>query len=129
MQKDALVTIVVIGVIALALDAIWLTLRYNYHNALFAAIQHAPLSMRLLPAMGVYIVLPIIIYLSAVRYATSVRDAACKGAVTGALLYGFYDLTNYATLRGWTLGMTIVDTTWGATVCSASAAAAYYLLQ
>jgi uncharacterized membrane protein len=128
MQKDALVTIGVIGVIALALDAIWLTLRFDYHNALFAAVQKAPLTMRLLPAIGVYILLPVIVYFSAVRDATSVRDAAYKGAITGALLYGFYDLTNYATLRGWTLAMTVTDTAWGATICSASAAAAYYLL-
>ena len=123
----ALKTILVIGVVTLAADAIWLTLRYDYHNALFAAVQKAPLTMRLLPAIGVYILLPVIIYLAAVRGAPDLRTAALRGAVTGALLYGFYDLTNYATLRGWTLGMTLTDTAWGAAVCTLGAAAGYYL--
>ena len=116
MRFDAAVykTILIIGAVTLAADAIWLTLRYDYHNALFAAVQKSPLVMRLLPAIGVYILLPVIIYLAAVRGAPDLQAAVTRGAVTGALLYGFYDLTNYATLRGWTLEMTLTDTAWGA---------------
>lgn len=123
---NAFKIILIIGAAALAADAIWLTLRFNYHNALFAAVQKAPLTMRLLPAIGVYILLPVIIYLAAVRDAPDLKTAVLRGAATGALLYGFYDLTNYATLRGWTLHMTLTDTAWGTTVCAIGAAAGYY---
>lgn len=126
-DASAMKIILVIGAVALAFDGIWLTIRSSYHRALFESVQKAPLKMRLLPAIGVYTLLPIIVYLAAVRDAPDARTAAYKGAITGALLYGFYDLTNYATLDGWTLGMTITDTLWGATVCSLSAGIGYYL--
>ena len=126
MPVDALKTIVIIGVAALAADIIWLTLRADYHNALFASVQGSPLNVRYLPAIGVYLLLPIIVYFSAVKGAPDLRTAVLRGLSTGALLYGFYDLTNYATLKGWTLGMTLTDTAWGAVVCSIGAAAGYY---
>ncbi len=44
-------------------------------------------------------------------------DGAFWGAVFGLLVYGVYDLTNFATLADWTLKMTIVDMCWGGVVC------------
>ena len=117
------------GVIMLLLDGAWLTLRQEYHNRLFENIQKSPISARLLPAIGVYILLPVIVYLGAVKGAKSVKDAALRGAITGALVYGFYDLTNYATFQRWTLHMTITDSLWGTFVCSVGAAVGYYLSQ
>jgi uncharacterized membrane protein len=128
-DAHAFKTILVIGAVALAADVVWLTLRFDYHRTLFDAVQKAPLSMRLLPAIGVYVLLPVIIYLAAVRDAPDLRSAALRGLLTGALLYGFYDLTNYATLRGWTLQMTISDTAWGATLCAIGATAGYYFIR
>lgn len=43
----------------------------------------------------------------------SLQQAALRGALYGFITYATYDLTNYATLRGWTLLMTVVDMTWG----------------
>jgi len=130
MRLDALSpafkTILIIGAVTLAADIVWLTLRADYHSALFAAVQKSPLTMRLLPAIGVYILLPVIIYLAAVKGAPDMSSAALRGLTTGALLYGFYDLTNYATLTGWTATMAVTDTAWGATVCTLGAAAGYY---
>lgn len=36
------------------------------------------------------------------------------GAFMGALAYGTYEFTNYATLKDWTAKMVAVDLTWGA---------------
>ena len=118
---DALKPFLIAGVSMLALDAVWLTVRASYHMALFQSVQGSPLTMRLLPAIGVYLLLPIIVVLSAVKGARSTSDAVGRGALTGALLYGFYDLTNYATLKGWTASMAITDTAWGTFVCAAGA--------
>jgi uncharacterized membrane protein len=124
---DALRTTLVLGTVLLLLDAVWLTLRSGYHETLFMAVQRAPLTLRVAPAIGVYLLLPVIIYLTALRDAKSWKDAALKGALTGALLYGFYDLTNYATLNGWTLQMSVTDTLWGTTLCAGGAGLAYVL--
>jgi uncharacterized membrane protein len=42
------------------------------------------------------------------------------GALFGLILYGVYDLTNYALLKEWTLSMTIVDMLWGTVACGIS---------
>jgi len=39
--------------------------------------------------------------------------AAAWGALFGFMAYMTYDLTNLATLRGWPLGLSVLDTAWG----------------
>ena len=53
--------------------------------------------------------------------------AAATAACLGLVVYGVYDLTNLATLKGWTIRITAVDMTWGTAVSAASAAAGYGL--
>jgi len=38
------------------------------------------------------------------------------GAVFGFITYATYDLTNLATLDGWSIKMTIIDLIWGTSV-------------
>ena len=110
--------------VVLALDFIWLSLNVDAHKKLFKSVQGSPLSIRVIPAMAVYILIPLAIVFFAVNGAKSIKDAATKGALLGASMYGLYDLTNLSTLKGWTYIMTIKDTLWGTAVCSAAAAAA-----
>jgi len=56
----------------------------------------------------------------------ALRDAApmaalIGGAVLGAMAYGTYEFTNYATLRDWHWHMVAVDLTWGAVLTGVSA--------
>jgi uncharacterized membrane protein len=53
----------------------------------------------------------------------SVLRAAVLGGVVGLVAYAAYDLTNYATLRGFTLRLVTVDLLWG-TLMSAGVAGA-----
>jgi uncharacterized membrane protein len=43
----------------------------------------------------------------------SITMAAVHGALFGFFTYATYDLTNHATLRNWTLQLTLVDVAWG----------------
>jgi uncharacterized membrane protein len=54
------------------------------------------------------------------------RTAALLGALLGLVAYGTYDLTNFATLKGWPVTMTFVDMAWGMVLTAASATAGYY---
>ncbi|MDB5543073.1 MAG: rane protein [Hyphomicrobiales bacterium] len=54
------------------------------------------------------------------------RTAALLGALLGLVAYGTYDLTNFATLKGWPPTMTFVDMAWGMVLTAASATAGYY---
>lgn len=107
------------------LDMVWLSLRNTYHSNLFQTIQGSPLKIRWGPAIAIYIILPIAVYFYAVRVSSSLNIAFFKGALLGFMLYAFYDLTNYATIQGWTLEMTITDTLWGILVCSMGAGIGY----
>lgn len=40
------------------------------------------------------------------------------GALFGLIVYGVYDLTNYAILANWPLYITIIDILWGMILCA-----------
>ena len=48
-------------------------------------------------------------------------QALFAGALLGAMAYGTYEFTNYATLTRWSLQMVAVDVAWGAVLTGVSA--------
>jgi uncharacterized membrane protein len=52
-----------------------------------------------------------------------VMRALWQGALLGAVAYGTYEMTNYATLEDWTPRMVITDWIWGTVLTGVSAAA------
>jgi uncharacterized membrane protein len=53
------------------------------------------------------------------------QTALVQGAILGLLCYATYDLTNFATLKIWSLKVTLLDILWG-TVLTGSASLAGY---
>lgn len=51
-----------------------------------------------------------------------------SAALFGFFAYATYDLTNLATLKGWPVGMSLIDIAWGITVSTVSAAAGKFAL-
>ncbi len=51
--------------------------------------------------------------------------ALLYGALFGFFAYATYDLTNLATLKGWSLRIALLDLAWGTVVTGVSAAAGY----
>jgi len=47
--------------------------------------------------------------------------ALVNGAILGALAYGTYEVTNYATLRPWNVQQVIIDGLWGTFLTAISA--------
>ncbi|ARE39959.1 hypothetical protein RGUI_1818 [Rhodovulum sp. P5] len=47
--------------------------------------------------------------------------ALLQGAILGAVAYGTYEFTNYATLRNWSPVQVAIDTSWGAVLTGLSA--------
>jgi uncharacterized membrane protein len=52
--------------------------------------------------------------------------ASLYGALFGLIAYATYDLSNLATLKGWSLSLAVVDMLWGAFVTGLSATAGYF---
>lgn len=57
----------------------------------------------------------------------SVWRAVGSGAALGFVAYATYDLTNQATLRVWSLHLTVIDMAWGASLTAAAALGGYGL--
>ncbi|MBB4955087.1 putative membrane protein [Agrobacterium vitis] len=58
----------------------------------------------------------------------SVWTALLSGALLGLFAYGTYDMTNLATLKVWTLSLSLVDMAWGTVLTGLSAAAGYLVV-
>jgi len=85
-------------------------------------------NVRLGPAIAFYLLFPIGLVVFSVDPALksgSVWTAIVYGALFGFLAYATYDLTNFATLRNWTLQITLIDITYGAIVAALAGAAGY----
>ena len=121
------ITYVVTLVAMLAMDGIWLTLANKpvYRSAMGDLMLPR---FNAAPAVIFYLLFPIGLMIFAVvpaMKAESIGSALLYGAMLGAFAYMTYDLTNYATLRGWTLQLTLIDIGWGTFLCAATSAVTY----
>jgi uncharacterized membrane protein len=110
------------------MDGVWLTVMGNilYKPTLGNILLQSPY---IPPVIAFYLLFPIGILVFAVLPAVkagSVSPAIVYGALFGALAYATYDLTNFATLRNWTLTITLLDIGWGALASGIAATASYY---
>lgn len=123
-MNTTLAQLLAVAATMVAMDAVWLTARAAPSRAMFAAIQGSPLIARYLPAAGVYILMIAGLWYFVVREAKDWISAAQKGAALGAVVYGVYDLTNYATITKWDLTYALADWAWGTVLFGVTAAVA-----
>ncbi|MGO4736818.1 DUF2177 family protein [Bosea sp. 2KB_26] len=112
-------------------DAIWLSTMTPrlYRPTLGEGLLK---QIRYLPAALFYFGFP----LGVVHFALmpALRDgsasaALINGALVGLLAYATYDLTNYATLRAWTLTITLADLAYGTVVVGFCSWIAYVVVR
>lgn len=80
--------------------------------------------IRVLPAVVFYL-----FYVAGLLWFVSVpalrsgfpTQALVGGALLGALAYGTYEFTNFATLKSWSINMVMIDVLWGAVLTGLSA--------
>jgi uncharacterized membrane protein len=110
-----------------AIDAIWLT---STANPLYRATLGDLLleKFRVGPAAAFYLVYlaGIMVFVVQPAVASGRWTAALwRGAFFGAVAYATYDLTNYATLKAWSLQLTVLDMLWGAFVTGTAGTLGY----
>ena len=109
------------------LDFAWLRTMVPivYRPQLGALLADKPV---LWAAATFYLLYPLGIVLFAVTpglRANSLSITLSLGAALGLLAYMTYDLTNMATVRGWSITVTAIDMLWGAVLTSACAGVAH----
>ena len=112
-----------------AIDFLWLTrfvpkfYRSNLGDLLAPKVNYAAAAaFYVLYLAGILAV----VVVPAVR-AGSLPDAVWKGAVVGLIAYATYDLTNLATIRGWSVKVSMVDMAWGTVLTGVVCLVSYYI--
>jgi uncharacterized membrane protein len=80
------------------------------------------------PAIVFYALYPIGLLIFAINPALktgSIASAIVYGALFGFFTYSTYDLTNYATLRNWSMQLTMIDIAWGCVLAAIASAAGF----
>jgi uncharacterized membrane protein len=123
--KAYAVAFIVFGVVDLA----WISMvaAPMFKEALQGSLAPA---VRIAPAIAFYLMYPAGLMFFAVVPAIRSGDrstALLNGGLFGLFTYATYDLTNYATLSGWTLEITLMDIAYGAIVSACVAACALFI--
>ena len=111
----------------LVLDAVWLGLvAKNFYQQEIGPLLLDKFNMTAAVAFYLIFVAGVVIFavMPAVR-AGSWETALLLGALFGFFAYATYDLTNLATLKGWSPTVTVIDIAWGAVVTGISATVGY----
>jgi len=109
----------------LVLDGLWLgfVARDLYRRELGALMAE---SARVVPAVAFYLLFPAaLVYLALFNAPAGRGEAIARGAVLGLAAYGAYDLTNLAIVRGWPVGISLIDWAWGGVIGAAAAASGH----
>lgn len=128
-MTGSIVAYVTALIVMVALDMLWLgtTFRTLYLPALGGVMS----SNANVPAAVVFYALyPLGLAYFAI--APALRTGMWSTALVSGLLFGFfvymtYDLTNLATLKEWSLKVSLIDMAWGALLNGAAATASYFV--
>ena len=112
------------AVVMLAIDMLWLGFiaKPLYEQGIGHLMAAKP---RLWAAALFYLLYPVGLVLFAVapNQGAAWVPTAMMGAAFGLFAYATYDLTNLATLKDWPLGLSVIDTVWGAAVSAVASVA------
>jgi len=115
-----------VALIALGLlDGVWLgVLARDFYRREMGGLMAE--SVRLGPAVLFYVLYPLGLVFFALQPAPEgLSDALWRCALLGALAYGTYDLSNLATVRGWSARLCVVDIAWGLFASAVAGGAAW----
>jgi uncharacterized membrane protein len=115
-----LVTYVATLFIMLAIDAAWLGIMAL---PMFKSVLGDLLTFRAVPGLVFYLLYAagILVFVTPAARTGGYGAIIRQGALFGLVAYGTYELTNYATLKPWTLKLVLSDMAWGAVVTAVSA--------
>ncbi len=107
------------------LDALWLGfIAKDFYRRELGPLMADPI--RIGPAAIFYFGFPAgLIALALTPLPAGLGQAVLRSALLGLVAYGVYDMTNLATLRGWTVKLALVDMAWGTAIAASAGAAAF----
>jgi uncharacterized membrane protein len=130
-MKTYVVAYLATGLVFLAVDAVWLSAmnRLLYQSLLGPLLLER---FRLIPAALFYLIYVFGLVFFAVGPALASGQwsaALLRGAVFGLIAYATYDLTNQATVKGWSAIVSAADMGWGAVASGTAALLGFMITQ
>lgn len=121
MSKSLVIASLASFLLLVAVDFVWLSQAVNflYRPKLGGLLAEKPVVGAAALFYLLYGVGMAVLVIRPALAGGGVLAAAWTGALLGLVAYGTYDLTNQATLKGWSVTVTVVDMAWGAFVTAA----------
>lgn len=129
MSQSLIIASAATFVVFVVIDFIWLSIaaRLVYRPHIGDLLLDRPV---IWAAIAFYVLYSVGLALLVVRPAVdagSLLTALWMGALFGLVAYGTYDLTNLATLRGWSVTVTVLDMVWGGILTGIASAAGVWI--
>ncbi len=116
------------GVVFIALDFVWLALvaQKMYQREIGGLLLEKPNMAAAVPFYLMYLAATVYFAVRPGLAAGAWTAALISGAIFGFVAYATYDLTNMATLKGFSWTVVAADLAWGTFVTAAIATAGYF---
>jgi uncharacterized membrane protein len=128
---NQLIVYVVTLAVFVSIDLVWLGfIAKNFYAAEIGTLLAE--KMNLPAAVSFYLIYAVGLMFFAVQPSLTTGGwfrAAMLGGLLGFVAYATYDLSNLATLRGWSTKLAIVDMVWGAVLSGFTAAIAVFIAE
>ena len=124
---EALIAIIAAAVIMGIFDYIWLGFiaKKLYYSEMGDILLKKPNMSAALLFYVIYVVGAVALIVLPALAANSFQQAIGYGALLGFIAYATYDLTNLATLKGFSSKIVVIDLIWGTFITAAVCAGSY----
>lgn len=128
---DFFIKLLVAGGIMGIIDLVWLSFVANkfYKSQIGSLLLEKPNMGAAALFYVIYVVGVVVFVLTPALEKNSWQHAAIYGALFGFVAYATYDLTNLATLKGFTTKLVVVDLIWGAVLTATVATLSYWVIK
>lgn len=128
---EILVKLLAAGAIMGALDFIWLGFiaKKLYYGEMGKILLEKPNMLPALLFYAIYIVGIVAFVVTPALEKQSILYAFGMGALFGFVAYATYDLTNLATLKGFSAKVVVIDLIWGAALTAVVSAGTYAVVK
>lgn len=121
-----------VWILFVIIDLFWLgfIMRDFYMESLAekARVINGALAPHWPASLAVWLLIVLGIFAFVLPRANSIMTALVLGALYGFILYGVYDLTNFATLSNWPVKLVVADIVWGTFLNAIVSSIAYLIV-
>jgi uncharacterized membrane protein len=128
-MRQVIIQYVIVFAVFLAIDFVWLSnaSRWFYYPEIGQLLREKPNFLVAFIFYALYAVGLLVLVVQPALNHEGIGRALMWGALFGLVAYATYDMTNLATMKGFTTRIAIIDMVWG-TVLSASVSTIAVLL-